>query len=121
MLQADIQIQVQQMELPQFDLLTPEVMALHFHRQQTARARIAADRHRFKMISGEQVSVLAAMAQVEVPVVDMALELQELVHHIHRILRDMVQRQVQTINLHRHIPVDQRLVHMTIGQFLNQF
>ena len=73
------------------------------------------------MISGEQASVQAMVAVALVEVVVMALEVLVLVHHIHRILRDMVHRQVQTINLHRHIPVDLLVVvHMTIGKLINQ-
>ena len=118
--QGDIQIPVQQAGLRMCDHHTPEVTVLHFHRQQTVRARIVPDRHHFKMISGEQVSVLAAMEAVAlVEVVAMALVPLVLVHHIHRILRDMVLQRVQTINLHRHIPVDLPVVlHMTIGKVI---
>ena len=57
---------------------------------------------------------MEAVALVEV--VAMAPVLLVLVHHIRRILRGMVHRQVQIINLHRHIPVDlPAVVRMTIG------
>lgn len=119
--QGDIQIPVQQVGLRMCDHHTPEVTVLHFHRQQTVQARIVPDRHHFKMISGEQVSVPAATEAVAlVEVVAMAPVLLVLVHHIHRILRDMVHRQVQIINLHRHISVDlPAVVRMTIGMFIN--
>ena len=119
--QGDIQIPEQQAELRMCDHHIPEVTALHFHRQQTVRARIVPDRHHFKMISGEQVSVPAATEAVALmEVVAMAPVLLVLVHHIHHILRDMVLQQVQIINLHRHIPVDLPVVvHMTIGKFIN--
>jgi len=115
--QGDIQILVQQAGLRMCDHHIPEVTVLHFHQQQTVQARIVPDQHHFKMISGEQVSVPAAMEAVAlVEVVAMAPVLLELVHHIHRILRDMVLQQVQIINLHRHIPVDLPVVvHMKLG------
>ena len=120
--QGDIQIPVQQAGLRMCDHHIPEVTALHFHRQQTVQARIVPDRHHFKMISGEQVSVPAAMEAVAlVEVVAMALVPLVLVHHIHRILHGMVHQQVQIINLHHHIPVDlPAVVLMTIGEFINK-
>lgn len=61
---------------------------------------------------------MEAVALVEV--VAMAPVLLVLVHHIHRILRDMVLQQVQIINLHRHIPVDlPAVVRMTIARHLH--
>ena len=115
MLQGDIRIPAQLAEL-QCDHHTREVTDHHFHRLQTLRARIVPVQHHYKMISGEQASVPAMVAVALVEVVVMALEVLVLVHHIHRILRDMVHRQVQTINLHHHIPVDLVVVvHMTIG------
>ena len=113
MLQGDIRIQLAEL---QCDHHTPEVTDHHFHRRQTLRARIVPVQHHYKMISEEQASVPAMVAVVLVEVVVMAMEVLVLVHHIHRILRDMVPRQVQTINLHHHIPVDLVVVvHMTIG------
>ena len=115
MLQGDIQIPVQLAEL-QCDHHTREVTDHHFHRRQTLRARIVPVQHHYKMISGEQASVPAMGAVALAEVVVMALGVLVLAHHIHRILRDMVHRQVQTINLHHHIPVDLVVVvHMTIG------
>ena len=88
-------------------------MALHFHQHRTDRHHIVVDRRLFRMISGEQVLVLALM----VPVIAVAIALGPR-EEVHRILHDMVHQQVTqlAINLHLHIPAEP-VVRMITGEY----